>query len=102
MGYSSGVSYGYGYGEGSTLFWILFGIAVVATILAFIFLVPEKRREKMNAFGRFLHDTVNFKYLLVEKILQALYILRQYTYFYWDSAFCSRAISDTGWDGTVC
>lgn len=74
MGYSSGVSYGYGYGEGSTLFWILFGIAVVATILAFIFLVPEKRREKMNAFGRFLHDTVNFKYLLVEKILQALYI----------------------------
>lgn len=46
MGYSSGVSYGYGYGEGSTLFWILFGIAVVATILAFIFLVPEKRREK--------------------------------------------------------
>ena len=61
MGYSSGVSYGYGYGEGSTLFWILFVIAVVATILAFIFLVPEKRREKMNAFGRFLHDTVNFK-----------------------------------------
>lgn len=29
MGYSSGVSYGYGYGEGSTLFWILFGIAVI-------------------------------------------------------------------------
>ena len=74
MGFSGGVSYGYSYGDGNTLLWILFGAAVVATILAFIFLVPEKRREKMNAFGKFLHDTVNFKYLLVEKILQALYI----------------------------
>lgn len=35
---------------------------------------PEKRREKLNAFGKFLHDTCNFKYLIVEKILQALYI----------------------------
>lgn len=48
--------------------------AIVATVLAFIFIVPEKRREKLNAFGRFLHDTFNFKYLIVEKILQALYI----------------------------
>ena len=49
-------------------------LAIVATVLAFVFLVPEKRREKMGAFGKFLHDTVNFKYLIVEKILQALYI----------------------------
>lgn len=28
----------------------------------------------MGAFGKFLHDTCNFKYLIVEKILQALYI----------------------------
>lgn len=51
---------------------ILFAIA--ATVLAFIFIVPEKRREKLNAFGKFLHDTCNFKYLVVEKLLQALYI----------------------------
>lgn len=44
------------------------------TVLAFIFIVPEKRREKPNAFGKFLHDTCNFKYLVVEKLLQALYI----------------------------
>lgn len=49
-------------------------LAVVATVLAFVFIVPEKNRKKLNAFGKFLHDTVNFKYLIVEKILQALYI----------------------------
>lgn len=49
-------------------------LAIVVTVLAFIFIVPEKRREKLNAFGKFLHDTCNFKYLVVEKILQALYI----------------------------
>lgn len=49
-------------------------LAIVATVLAFIFIVPEKRREKLNAFGKFLHDTCNFKYLVVEKLLQAVYI----------------------------
>lgn len=49
-------------------------LAIAATVLAFVFIVPEKRREKLNAFGRFLHDTCNFKYLVVEKLLQALYI----------------------------
>ena len=49
-------------------------LAIVATVLAYVFIVPEKRREKLNAFGKFLHDTFNFKYLIVEKILQALYI----------------------------
>ncbi len=54
---------------------ILAGIlAVVATVLAFIFIVPEKKRANMNKFGKFLHDTVNFRYLIIEKILQALYI----------------------------
>ncbi len=49
-------------------------LAIAATVLAFIFILPEKRREKLNAFGRFLHDLCNFKFLVVEKILQALYI----------------------------
>ena len=49
-------------------------LAIVATVLAFIFIVPEKKRDKLNAFGKFLHDTCNFKYLVVEKLLQALYI----------------------------
>ena len=57
------------------VFSIIGGIlAVVATVLAYVFIVPESRREKLNAFGKFLHDTFNFKHLIVEKILQALYI----------------------------
>ena len=56
------------------IFAIVGILAIVATVLAYVFIVPEKRREKLNAFGKFLHDTCNFKYLIVEKILQALYI----------------------------
>ena len=49
-------------------------LAIIATVLAFVFIVPAKRREKMGKFGKFLHDACNFKFLIVEKILQALYI----------------------------
>lgn len=52
----------------------IFVLSVVATVLAFIFITPEKRRAKLNAFGKALHDFCNFKYLIVEKIVQALYI----------------------------
>lgn len=58
----------------STMLIVAGVLALVATVLAFIFIVPEERREKMGSFGKFLHDTCNFKYLMVEKILQALYI----------------------------
>ena len=50
-------------------------LALVATILAFVFIVPEKKRAHLNRFGKFLHDTLNFRYLIIEKILQTLYIL---------------------------
>ncbi len=50
-------------------------LALVATILAFIFIVPAKKRARLNKFGKFLHDTVNFRYLIIEKILQTVYIL---------------------------
>ena len=49
-------------------------LAIAATVLAFIFIVPEKKYGKLNKFGQFLHKTLNFKYLIIEKILQALYI----------------------------
>lgn len=48
--------------------------AIVATVLAFVFIVPEAKRDRLGKFGKFLHDTVNFKYLIIEKILRALYI----------------------------
>ncbi|MBQ9428712.1 MAG: hypothetical protein IJU41_04110, partial [Clostridia bacterium] len=49
--------------------------ALAATVLAFIFVVPESKAVKKNAFLKVLHDILNFRYLIVEKILQALYIL---------------------------
>lgn len=58
-----------------TLTIIALVFAVIATILAFIFIVPDKKRSKLNRFGKFLHDTANFKYLIIEKVLQFLYIL---------------------------
>lgn len=49
--------------------------AVAATVLAMIFIVPEKHLPKLGKIGAVLHDAVNFKFLIVEKILQVLYIL---------------------------
>lgn len=50
-------------------------LAVAATVLAFIFILPEKRRAKLPAIFRFVSDVFQFKFLIVEKIFQALYIL---------------------------
>ena len=73
MGFTGGYYTGGGNSAG-TVMAILLLLAVVLTVLAFIFIVPENRREKLSAFGKCLHDTCNFNYLLIEKILQALYI----------------------------
>lgn len=48
--------------------------AIAATVLAFIFIVPEKKREKLGGIAKLLHDILNFKFLIVEKIMQAFYI----------------------------
>ncbi len=58
----------------STITILALVFAIVATVLAFVFIVPAKKRARLNKFGKFLHDTLNFKYLIIEKILQALYI----------------------------
>lgn len=42
--------------------------ALGATVMAFIFLVPEKKRANMGKLGKFLHDLVNFRFLIIEKI----------------------------------
>ncbi len=54
-------------------------IAVVATIiltiLAYKHIVPEKKRNGLNKLGQFLSDVFNFKFLIIEKILQFFYVL---------------------------
>ncbi len=48
--------------------------AIVATVLAVIFILPESRARKMNKFLFFLHNLVNFRALLIDKILKVCYI----------------------------
>ena len=74
MGFTGGYYTGRGSDSSAAFMAALLVLAVVLTVLAFIFIVPENRRAKLNAFGKFLHDTCNFNYLLIEKLLQALYI----------------------------
>ena len=49
-------------------------LGIVGTIVSFILIVPDKRRNGLNKFFKFLHDLFNFKFLTLEKIMQAFYI----------------------------
>lgn len=48
--------------------------AIGATVVAVIMLMPQKNVPKMNKFFYELHKIVNFKSLLLEKILKILYV----------------------------
>lgn len=48
--------------------------AIVATVLACIYVWPQKRVPKMNKFMYALHNIVNFKSLMIEKLIKLLYI----------------------------
>lgn len=48
---------------------------IVFTILAYIHIIPEKKRANLNKLGQFLHDIFNFKFLIIEKVLQFFYVL---------------------------
>ncbi len=62
-------------GTGINIIGILAAVfALAATVLAFIFIVPAKKRKSLNKLGKLIHDIVNFRFLIIEKILQALYI----------------------------
>ena len=54
-------------------------IGIVATIfftvLAYKHIIPEKKRAGLNKLGQFLHDVFNFKFLIIEKVLQFFYVL---------------------------
>lgn len=49
-------------------------LAVAATVLAFIFIIPEKKYATLPKFFRIVADIFNFKNLMIETILRALYI----------------------------
>lgn len=47
---------------------------IVLTILAYVMVIPEKKRASLKPFFKFLHDVAHFKFLIVEKILRFFYI----------------------------
>ncbi len=57
-------------------FFSVFAIltAIAGTVLAYIFIIPEKKRAGLNKIFKLLHDVFNFKFLIIEKVLQALYV----------------------------
>ncbi len=48
--------------------------AIAATVCAYIFIIPESKRPKLNGLLKKVHDILNFKTLFLEMILKALYI----------------------------
>lgn len=61
----------------TTGFMTVLGIlaALAVTVLAYIFIIPEKKRESLPKIFKIVHDIFNFKELYLEKILKALYVL---------------------------
>lgn len=47
-------------------------VALVATVIIYLFVMPERGRDKLPGFLGFLHDFFNFKTLMVEKIIRVL------------------------------
>ena len=54
-------------------------IALTATIFAFICIVPEHKKAGLKGIGLFLHNALNFKQFILEKILHFLYVLATIT-----------------------
>lgn len=48
-------------------------LALVATVLLYILIMPEKNKNRLNGFFRVVRDIFNFKTLFIEKILKILY-----------------------------
>ena len=48
---------------------------IVFTFLAYKHIIPENKRAGLNKLGQFLHDVFNFKFLIIEKVLQFFYVL---------------------------
>lgn len=54
-------------------------IAFILTILLYIFVFPESRKNTLNAFFTFIRDFFDLKYLIIEKILKFFYVLNTAT-----------------------
>ena len=74
-GYSYSSAYS-SYRDVSEVFNILaILVAIIATIVVGIMVMPENKRAGLKPFLQKLHDLFNFKALLVEKVMKYLYVL---------------------------
>lgn len=48
--------------------------AIVGTVFAYIYIVPEENEKSENKYIKFLNGLCNFKKLYIEDIMRALYI----------------------------
>ena len=49
-------------------------VALVATILAFVFLIPDRVRDRLPGFLQFCHDLINFRTMIIENVSKLLYV----------------------------
>ncbi|MBQ3079258.1 MAG: hypothetical protein IJC48_04555 [Clostridia bacterium] len=49
-------------------------LALISTVAAYIFFLPEARKKNLNKVLVILHDILNLKDLYLEKIFKALYV----------------------------
>lgn len=50
-------------------------LAISAVVALYAFILPEKKRAELKGFFRVLHDILNVRQLILEKILKFLYVL---------------------------
>ena len=68
---TDGSSVRYAVNSANTLAVIACVLSFVAVIAAFIFIIPQKKRTKLNRAGRVMHDILNFRSLITEKSARA-------------------------------
>ena len=49
-------------------------LAAVATVLAYLFIIPDKARAKLPRFFRAIHDLINFRTMIIESVIKLLYV----------------------------
>jgi len=68
----------YPYSRGASTFevmlYIALALAVIATVAVCYFILPKSKANHANAYIAKAHDVVNFKSLLIDKLIKVLYI----------------------------
>lgn len=49
-------------------------LALIATVLAYVFIIPDRVRSSLPGFFRFLHDLINFRTMIIESVIKLLYV----------------------------